>query len=143
MSSSHGSGIADDEVRSGLPEEQDRSISDSHAMMSDLSAMFASIGPSGAMHHPIFAKFKPEHVAQFLDHAHKSDVSTSRFRSTNRWFNLAYVLIIVAVFLFLTVLLLPDQSDLYFDILKGIGIFLGGAGGGYGLKTFQDRNRAR
>ena len=84
---------------------------------------FTSISPSGPIHHSIFGKFEAEHVTQFLDHAHKHDIDDSPFRSTGRWFRLAYVLIGVAIFVFLTLFLLPDQSTLYFEVLKGIGIF--------------------
>ena len=95
------------------------------------------------MHHPIFAKLEREHVTQFLDHAHESDTNESRFRSSSRWFRLGYVLIGVAIFVFLTVFLIPGQSALYFEILKGIGIFAAGVGGGYGIKAYQDRGRGR
>ena len=93
------------------------------------------------MHHPIFAKFEAEHVTKFLDHAHKHDIEDSRFRSGGRWFRLKYVLIGVVIFVFLTLFLLPDQSVLYFEIHKGIGIFGAGVARGYGIKTYRDRSR--
>lgn len=142
MSGSRDSSASDDEGRLGTPDEQDRRVPDVQAM-GELSAMFTSIGSSGPMHHPIFGKFESEHVTMFLEHAHKSDESASKYRSSNRWFRLGYVGIVVVFFVFLTVFLLPDQSVVYFDILKGLALFLGGAGGGYGLRMFQDRSRAR
>ena len=142
MSGSRDSGTSDDEGRLGTPDEQDRRVPDVHAL-GELSAMITSIGSSGPMHHPIFGKFESEHVTMFLEHAHKSDESVSKYRSSNRWFRLGYVGIIVFVFVFLTLFLLPDQSVVYFDILKGLALFLGGAGGGYGLRTLQDQRRAR
>lgn len=43
--------------------------------------------------------------------------------------------------MFLTLFLLPSHADLYFEVLKGAGVFGAGIAGGYGIKTFQDRRR--
>ena len=86
-------------------------------------------------------KFQPEHVTQFLNHAHEHDREDSRFRRGSRWFRLTYVLIGIACFVFLTLFLLPAHSDLYFEILKGIGVFGAGIAGGYGIKAVQDKRR--
>ena len=104
MSGSRDAGTSDDEGRLGTPDEQDRRVPDVQA---ELSAMFTSIGSSSPMHHPIFGKFESEHVTMFLEHAHKRDESASKYRSSNRWVRLGYVGIIVVVFVFLTVFLLP------------------------------------
>ena len=101
----------------------------------------ALIGRSGPAHHPIFDKFEPEHVTQFLQNVHARDQDNSRLTRSNRWFRLAYVLIFVVVLVGLTAFLLPDQADLYFKVLQGIGIFAAGVAGGYGLKSYQDRSR--
>ncbi len=105
------------------------------------SALEASFARSGPAHHPIFDKFEPEHVTRFLTQAHEQDIGELQLRRSNRWFRLGYVLIGVAVFIFLTFLLLPGRADLYFEILKGLGIFAAGGAGGYGLKAYQDRSR--
>lgn len=41
----------------------------------------------------------------------------------------------------LTIYLLPDQADLYFKVLQGLGIFAAGLAGGYGLKSYQERSQ--
>lgn len=92
-------------------------------------------------HHPLFDKFEPEHVTQFLTNAHDVDRNRVRFLSSNRWFHLVYTLIGVSVFVFLTLLLLPEQARTYFEILKSLGIFAAGAAGGYGLGTYQERRQ--
>ena len=76
MRESHDSRPSDDAGRSAVPGEQDRSIPSPHAMMSEMSELVTSVGSSGAMHHPIFAKFEPEHVTQFLEHAHNGAPAT-------------------------------------------------------------------
>ena len=69
-------------------------------------------------HHPLFDKFELEHVTQFLTNAHDVDRNRVRFLRSNRWFHLVYTLIGVSVFVFLTLLLLPEQARTYFEILK-------------------------
>lgn len=96
---------------------------------------------TGPAHHPIFDKFESAHVTQFLNHAHESDEAGHRLQRGNRWFKLGYVLTGVGVFVFLSVWLLPEHSDLYLDILAGLGLFAAGAAGGYGFKAYQDQHR--
>ena len=80
-----------------------------------------------------------EHVSQFLAQTHETDREERQLRRGDRWFRLGYVLIGVAIFIFLTLLLLPDHAALYLEILKALGIFGAGAAGGYGLRAYQDR----
>ena len=94
---------------------------------------------SGPGHHPVFDKFEPQHVTQFLKNTSESDKSKQQFRSSNRWFRLFYVMLGIGVFGSLTLLLMPDQSELYFQLLQGLGLFGGGFAGGYGLKSHQDQ----
>ena len=57
----------------------------------------------------------------------------------NRWFRLAYVRIAVIIFSFMTVYMLPEQSDLYFQFLQGVGLFVSGLAGGYGIRSYQEK----
>lgn len=102
---------------------------------------FMALGRSGRTYHPIFEKFESEHVSQFLDHARDRERDENDAKRSVRWFRLAYTLTGVALFVFLTVLLMPEQSDLYFKLLQGVGLFVAGLAGGYGLKTYRDRDR--
>ena len=120
-------------------EPQDPGQLPTSAVVEQVAASFIpTIGPT---HHPLFDKFDSAHVTQFLDYLHESDKDDRRLQRGNRWFKLGYVLIGVGVFVFLSVLLLPEQSDLYLDILAGIGLFAAGAGGGYGFKAYRDQHR--
>ena len=92
---------------------------------------------SGPAYHPIFDKFDSEHVTQFLRDSFESDAARQRTHRSNRWFRLAYVALGVALFIFLTLSLLPDRSDLYFQILQGLGLFGSGLAGGYGIRSYQ------
>lgn len=94
---------------------------------------------SGPAFHPIFDKFESQHVTQFLSQAADRDTARQKKTRGDRWFRLTYVMSGVGVFLFLTWMLLPDQSELYFQILEWIGVFGAGLAGGYGIKTYQDK----
>ena len=105
-----------------------------------IQEFFAGVARStGPSYHPIFEKFEREHVTQFLEQTHQTDRDERQLRRGNQWFRLVYVAIAVLVFVFLTLLLLPDHAALYLEILKVLGIFGAGAAGGYGLRAYQDR----
>ena len=98
----------------------------------------AGFSRSGPAYHPVFDRFGPEHVTQFLKQTHEQDIGEQQLRKSNRWFRFAYVLSGIFVFVFLTMFLLPDQADLYLRILEYFGVFAAGIAGGYGLKAYQD-----
>lgn len=104
-----------------------------------IQEMVMSTVRSGPVYHPIFDKFEPQHVTQFLKDSSESDAAKHKMRMGNRWFRLAYVMLATIVFIFLTVFLLPDQSDLYFQILQGLGLFIAGLAGGYGIRSYQEK----
>lgn len=93
---------------------------------------------SGPTFHPIFDKFESQHVTQFLQDASESDADRRKMERGNRWFRLVYVAIGVAIFCVLTWTLLPEHSDLYFQLLQGAGIFIAGLLGGYGIRSHQE-----
>ena len=101
--------------------------------------MFMGAVRSGPVYHPIFDKFEPQHVTQFLEDASESDAAKHKMRMGNRWFRLAYVGTAVTMFIFLTIYLLPEHSDLYFQLLQGLGIFAAGLAGGYRIKSYQEK----
>ena len=119
------------------PEERGRAVEPTKVVQ-EIVAGFARSGP---VHHPIFDKFGPEHVTQFLTQTHEQDIGEQRLRRSNRWFRLTYVLAGTIVFVLLTWFLLPDQANLYLRILEYFGVFAAGIAGGYGLKAYQDSRR--
>lgn len=122
----------------------DAGRSDEHdpsAVVQQLVARFTRT--SGPAYHPIFDKFEGEHVTQFLSQSHQSDEAERGLRRSGRWFKALYATLGVGVFVFLTVWLLPEQSQLYTEIVKSVCLFAGGVAGGYGLKAYQDRRTTR
>jgi len=112
-----------DVTRDGAPQPLD--------VITQRMASFTRVGFS---HHPIFDKFEPQHVTQFLANTHKN-------QNADRWFRLIYTLIGVAVFVCLSWFLLPEWADIYFDILMYAGIFTAGGAGDYGLRSWRSRRR--
>jgi len=105
---------------------------DSPLPLDVITQRIASFTRVGVSHHPIFDKFEPQHVTQFLANTHKN-------QSADRWFRLIYTLIGVGLFGCLSWLLLPEWADIYFDILMYAGIFTAGGAGGYGLRSWRSR----
>ena len=56
------------------------------------------------------ASSNPNTLPSSLNHAHEHDREDSRFRRGSRWFRLTYVLIGIAIFVFLTLFLLPAHA---------------------------------
>ena len=94
---------------------------------------------SGPMPNPIFEKFTEKHIDKFLDYTQKDDDNSYKFRCSNRWFILAYVLLCIAIFVFLVLFLLPNNRDLLIELLKLFVAFAGGLGSGFGIKAWLDR----
>ena len=107
-------------TQEGTPNAPEKSgdHADEQPLEAVVQQVFSSLAISrtGPSYHPIFGKFEPEHVA--------------------------YALMGLGVFVFMTLFLLPGHSSLYIEILKGLGIFAAGAAGGYGLKAYRDSSRA-
>lgn len=130
-----------DPVRTPEVVEGDRQNSDAANSLQDVvTSVFQSSSPS---YHPIFDKFQPEHVSQFLTQTHEAGTQERQLQRGDRWFRFAYVVLATAVFAFLTLYLLPEHSALYIDILKSLGIFGAGVAGGYGFRTYQDQRSNR
>ena len=111
-------------------------------LVRQLVAHFAAISRTGTEHHPIFDKFESEHVSQFLSQSHQQEQDERQFERSNRWFRVLYTLMGLGVFMFMTLFLLPEHESLYFELLKGFGIFAAGVAGGYGIRAYRDASRA-
>jgi hypothetical protein len=92
--------------------------------------------------HPLLDNFKDEHVKQFLDNDRIETANDYKLRSSNRWFYLAYFIIIVFCLGLLIWFLLPQHKDLLADLLKVILAFAGGVTSGFGLKAQLDKKKA-
>ena len=125
------------------PEDREGEAASPPAVIRQIERIFAGrIVQSTSVHHPLFDKFEPEHVTQFLRNSHAIDLDKQRHRREGARFRFFYAGIFVGAFIFLTVYLLPDYSDIYFEILKGVAAFAAGFAGGYGFKAYRDRRQS-
>lgn len=109
---------------------------------SEIDSFFAQFAPN-QRYHPIFDKFGPEHVSQFLEISRERDAATRRQLSSDRIFMFSYFAVIVGIFIFLTIFLLPDNEEIFVNIVTGIGFFTAGGLGGYGWHAYRSGNRER
>jgi hypothetical protein len=92
--------------------------------------------------HPLFDKFKDEHISKLIEYGHKDDENDYRLRSSNRWFQLATLVILVSFLAFLIIYLATDNKELLVDILKILVVFAGGFGSGFGYKAYTDKKKS-
>lgn len=95
-------------------------------------AMF-SRSSSGPRPHPLFEKFKDEHIDKYLDYVQRDDDHEYDLKRTNRWFYLFYAVVAIAVFILAVVYLLPRDKELLQTLIQLIVVLGGGIGAGYGL----------
>lgn len=79
------------------------------------------------------------HVSTFLDYTHEEDMEDRAYRKSGRWFLLGYVLLAVAVAVFLILFFYSRDRELLLKLFELGVAFAGGVGTGYGFKVYKDR----
>jgi len=95
----------------------------------------------GAMSNPLADKLTEKHIDKILDISAKDDERSFADAAHSRWFTLTYVVLFLALFVFLTVYLVGADKELYKEAVKLFAVFLGGFGGGFGVKSYMDREK--
>jgi len=95
---------------------------------------------TGTMPNPILSKITPEHIDKILGISEKEEENDFKSSKAKRGYNLIYVILFISLFIFLTIYLVGDNTDLYQEIIKIMVAVIGGFGGGYGYKSYRDRN---
>jgi len=90
---------------------------------------------------PLIDKLTEGHIDKILDISKREDEHSYEDTRQSRKFTLVYVIIFIALFVFLTVFLVGADKDLYKEAIKLFAVFLGGFGGGFGLKSYMDRDK--
>lgn len=106
-----------------------------------LKALIMQSHISGSISSPIPGKLNEQHIDKIIQNKENNDVRNSIERLHRRKFQLVYILIAVALFVFLTLFLVGKDTELYKDIIKLFIAFVGGMGAGYGIKKFSDQNK--
>ena len=95
----------------------------------------------GPMPNPLTEKLTPAHIDKILEISEKDDERSFADSTQSRWFALGYSIVAAALLIFLTVFLVDADKALYEETMKMFAVFLGGFGGGFGVKSYMDRER--
>lgn len=95
----------------------------------------------GPMLNPLTEKITEKHIDKILDISAKDDERSFVDAALSRWFTLAYVILFLGLFVFLTIFLVGADKELYKEAVKLFAVFLGGFGGGFGVKSYMDRGK--
>ncbi len=99
-----------------------------------ISTMFMGMIQSvGRSEHPLFSKFRPEHVTQYLENMRRDEEREHEIVKSNRWFYLAYTIIGLGALGAAIVYLSSRDKDLLLLIIQFLVVIAGGLGAGYGL----------
>lgn len=105
----------------------------------DMIIRFMSIRKfSGSFLSPLESKINEKHIDKILDIKGKYDDNIFRDTQSARKFHLIYILVAVALFVFLTLFLVSNDKDLFKEIIKLFIAFVGGFGAGYGIKSYKE-----
>jgi len=113
------------EIFDTLPEEVQVSLRTAFSMQS-----FSGRPPS-----PLLEKLTPEHIDSLIEGSREENARDYSLVSSSRWFRLAYVIIGVGLFLFVTYFFGQSNESLYVDIIKMLALFGGGFGAGFGFRA--------
>lgn len=100
---------------------------------------FMSMDISRSSLSPFDSKINEKHIDKILEIKEKYEDKIFKDTQQSRKFQLVYVLIGVSVFVFLTLLLVGKDTELFKEIIKIVVLFAGGLGTGYGIKTYKDK----
>ena len=96
----------------------------------------------GPMPNPLTEKINEQHIDKILEIAEKDEDRSFKNAGENRKFTLIYVLVFAALFVFSTIfLIVSGNKELYSEAVKLFVAFFGGLGGGFGIKSYMDRNK--
>lgn len=90
---------------------------------------------AGPVVNPVFQKVTSEHISESLKMRGAREKSDDKYRSSNRFFVLAYVMLGVTVLAGATYWFSKDNPDLYVAILSHTAAFAAGISGGWGYAT--------
>ena len=126
------------EITPSIPQKDNELIPEDAKQFKHIFSM-VSQSFRGTFPPTVYEKVTSDHIGKVLDSYTREAEFKYKYASSQRWFNLGYVLLSVVLFVFLTIYLSSNQSGTYLDILKTIFVFAGGFGGGYGYKSSRNK----
>jgi len=118
------------EIIKNLPPEEGKTVKRS------LEFMMSSFNmPS---YYPLIKKLSGEHIDKIIEYSGKDDERSFQFACKSKLYTLILTILGMGIFIFLTVFLAKDASNIYMDLLKVAFGFLGGFGVGSFFKKKQE-----
>jgi hypothetical protein len=121
--------IEDSELPSDMPKPVRRVI----------TQFMGEMRRSGPASSPLVEKLTSEHIDQLIEITNEDSRLEYRDAQQRRKYSVAYFLIGSALFVFLVIYLSGSNPDLLEALIGYLIAFLGGLGGGYGIKSWRDR----
>ena len=131
-SDSSGESDAHPDVHGNLTHEKQKRVLE---MQMHTLSMHGARPPS----HPLADKFNDEHISKILNIAERNNEIARKGRSEFRWLAMLSIVIAVSFLMFLTLFLVGSHTEVYMELIEFIVAFLGGLGGGIGIKSYLDR----
>lgn len=119
----------DPEVLEDLPPEVRKQIS---LMVSSRSSY------QGPFPNPLIEKLTESHIDKIIQASIEEDDKSFKYANNGRAYTFVYSIVGVALFVFLLVFLIDKNPELLFEILKIVGLVVGGGAGGYGLRAYKE-----
>jgi|SRR5215213_4902347 len=119
------------------PEVLEKLPPDARKRLVEMNSFMALSGP---MIPPFLKKVNEEHISKVLDISDKDSQRIYDDAQSTKKYILAYVVLSFILFGFLVVYLADKNPTLLKEILTVLGIFAGGFGAGYGVKTYKERD---
>ncbi|MDW7774945.1 MAG: hypothetical protein SCH39_01245 [Methanosarcinales archaeon] len=91
---------------------------------------------SGPLASPLLEKINEKHIDKILDLSEKEDERQYKDSRSSKIIFISCFVIVILLFVFLTMYLAQSNSELYMEILKLSVAFVGGLGGGFGIKSY-------
>lgn len=121
--------IEDSELPSDMPKPVRRVI----------TQFMGEMRRSGPVASPLMEKLTSEHIDQLIELTNEDSKLEYRDAQQRRKYSIVYSLIGSALFVFLVIYLSSSNPDLLEALIGYLIAFLGGLGGGYGIKSWRDR----
>ncbi len=123
-----------------LPPEIQANLRREHGGMVSRTSITSMSMMLGSMVNPIASHITPQHITDIINNAGRELDHDYGDRKHSRLVWVFFAAFAIAVLLALSITLtLSGMGDLLLDIFKGIAIFAGGFGGGYGVSALRRR----
>jgi predicted PurR-regulated permease PerM len=109
-----------------LPSKEGKLISESFQLM------MSGISPSPMA--PIYKKLTTEHIDKIIDYSENDERRHYKYAMWARFYTILYIIIGLGIFVFLTIYLSKDKTDIYMKIIEFLVLFVGGVGAGMSIR---------